>query len=76
MYITIIFQQDPKLPALLKGETKEEYKKKYGMYINPVKDRAKYKHIQGYIRIKNTVLLLLNLNLKLFLLHNLIYNTC
>merc|ERR1712110_813800 len=44
--------QNRALPALWHGETKEEYKKKYGIYINPVKDRTKYKHIQGKDQIR------------------------
>jgi len=40
------------LPARLIGEPIEEYKEKYGLYVNPVSDRAKYKHIDGKDQIR------------------------
>jgi len=40
-------RKDLKLPAVLQGESTEEFNAKYGKYINPVSDRAKYKHIKG-----------------------------
>lgn len=40
------------LPAKMIGETIEEYKTKYGMYVNPVSDRAKLRQIEGKDQVR------------------------